>query len=123
MPDVLAKDMVIVPVRLPHHFVDELDACAKQRGYASRTEFIRESLRRSVHEPHYRELAEALKAAQESYRKLTPRQPIDLSPGWKRKMWAEERKKALKKAGGDRKKAERILMEEEEKAAKALLSL
>ena len=92
----MADALVTISARIPKKLNDELEKYAEERGYASKTEVLRELLRNSLYEG-LDNMRGALKGKVK---------PLKGTMGdWRREEW----KKALKKAKGDARKATEIL--------------
>lgn len=97
-------ELVTVSVRIPKALNDQLENYAEEHGFATKTEVLRDFIRKELAMQSVRAMAGALKGKVKN-------PPKSISE-WRKKRWDD----ALKKAGGDREKAVKILRQEEEKA-------
>lgn len=100
----MADELVTISLRIPKKMNKELEAEAKRKQYATKTEVVREAIRNRLYYEAFAPMRGALKGKVESAGKTMSQY---------RKEWWDD---ALKKAGGDRKKAIQILKEDEEKS-------
>jgi Arc/MetJ-type ribon-helix-helix transcriptional regulator len=107
----MQEDMALVSFRLPRKMNLAFEAHAKERGFASKTEALRDAIRKQLYEDAADAVA-AMKGALKGKVKL-PRGGMRTI---RRRMWEED----MKEAGGDMKKAFAIMKRKENEAAKRL---
>ena len=91
----MAQELVTISARIPKNMYDGMDKIVAEKGYASRTELLREMIRAEVLQD-IMSLQGALKG------KVKMKESVS---AMRRRMWKE----ALKKAGGDAHKASEIM--------------
>ncbi|MBI4361450.1 hypothetical protein HY572_06815 [Candidatus Micrarchaeota archaeon] len=99
-------ELVTISARIPKTLNDELEAYAEQNGYATKTEVLRDWIRKELAMQSVRAMAGALKGKVKN--------PPKSFSAWRKKRWDD----ALAKAGGDEHRAVQILRREEKEASK-----
>ena len=102
------EDLVTISLRIPRKMNAELEQEAKRKHYATKTEIVREAIRRRLYYEVFAPMRGALKGKVKSDGKTMSE--------WRRDRWQE----FLKQAGGDRRKAYELQKKDEEEAIKDL---
>ena len=102
----MENELVTISARIPRKLNDDLEGYAKSRGYASKTEVLREMLRNEL----YGSIG-AMRGALKG--KVTPKESM---AQWRRNQWNAQ----LQRSGGDRKKAMELAKKDEENALSTL---
>lgn len=100
----MAEELVTISARIPRSMYRTMDELVKQRGYASRTELLREMIRQEV-------LRDILSMQGALRGKVRMRESVF---AMRRRMW----RTALKKAGGDAQKASEMMDAQEKETLK-----
>ena len=100
--------MVTISLRLPKSVSDQLDAYIVEKGYATKTEVLRDWIRTELAKAEIGKLRGALKGQGI----VMPKSMTE----WRKKNWA----RLLEEAGGNRKKAIELWQKETEEAVKDL---
>ncbi|MBI5225731.1 hypothetical protein HY994_00645 [Candidatus Micrarchaeota archaeon] len=100
--------MVTISLRLPKSVSDQLDAYIAEKGYATKTEVVRDLIRTKL----AMESLEKTRGALKGKGIVMPKSMTE----WRKKNW----ERLLKEAGGDRKKAIELWQKETEDAVKDL---
>ncbi len=102
----MAQELVTISARIPKSMYDSMDEIVKARGYATRTELLREMIRDEILQD-----IESMRGALKGKVKFK---------GTVSQMMRKEWKKALKQAGGNAKKASDIMDKLEKEALRGL---
>ncbi len=104
----MSDELVTISLRIPKKMNKELEAEAKRKQYATKTEVVREAIRNRLYYEAFAPLRGALKGKVKTDGKTMGE--------WRREMWQEY----LKKAGGDPYKASELQRKDEAEAIKGL---